>query len=112
MFQDEITVFHLNEKTNEYEKQYFDNLYFEHTKGISIEKLGEKASNSGTIIIPTEKKIDIYEKDFVVEGKIEEELDKEKRLSYLKLNYTVYEVIAVDDLRKGDIIPHYEIGVK
>ena len=112
MFQDEITVFHLNEETNEYEKQYFDNLYFEHTKGISIEKSGEKASNSGTIIIPTEKEIKIYEQDIIVEGKIDEILDKDKRLNYLKSKYTTYEVIAVDDLRKGDNIPHYEIGVK
>lgn len=111
MFQDEITVFHLNKETSEYERQYFENLYFDHTKGISIEKLGEKASNSGTIIIPTEKEIKIYEKDIVIEGKINEILDKERRLSYLKSKYTTYEVISVDDLRKGDL-SHYEIGVK
>lgn len=111
MFQDKITVIHLNEETSEYEIQYFEDLYFEHTKGISIEKLGEKASNSGTIIIPTEKGIKIYEKDIVIEGKINEILDKERRLSYLKSKYTTYEVIAVDDLRKGEI-PHFEIEVK
>ncbi len=110
MFQDKITVIHLNEES-EYEIQYFEDLYFEHTKGISIEKLGEKASNSGTIIIPTEKEIKIYEKDIVIEGKINEILDKERRLSYLKSKYTTYEVISVDDLRKGDL-PHYEIEVK
>ncbi len=111
MFQDKITVFHLNKETNEYERQYFENLYFDHTKGISIEKLGEKASNSGTIIIPSEEEIKIYEKDTVVEGKINEILDKERRLSYLKSKYTTYEVISVDDLRKGDL-SHYEIEVK
>ncbi len=111
MFDDKITVFHLNEETNEYERQYFENLYFDHTKGISIEKLGEKASNSGTIIIPSEEEIKIYEKDTIVEGKIDEILDKDKRLSYLKSKYTTYEVISVDDLRKGEL-SHYEIGVK
>ena len=111
MFQNEITVIHLNEETNEYELQYFENLYFEHSKGVSIEKLGEKASNSGTIIIPTEKEIRICEKDIVIEGKINEILDKEIRLSYFKSKYTTYEVIAVDDLRKGEI-PHFEIEVK
>ena len=111
MFEDKITVFHYNDETSEYERQYFEDLYFDHTKGISIEKLGEKASNSGTIIIPTEEEIKIYEKDIVVEGKIDEILDKDKRLSYLKSKYTTYEVISVDDLRKGDL-SHYEIGVK
>lgn len=111
MFEDKITVFHYNDETSEYERQYFEDLYFDHTKGISIEKLGEKASNSGTIIIPTENEIKICKKDIVIEGKIEEVLDKEIRLSYLKSKYTTYEVISVDDLRKGDL-SHYEIGVK
>ena len=111
MFQDSITVFHLNDETDEYEKQYFEDLYFDHTKGVSIERLGEQSNNSGTIIIPTEKEIAIYEKDIVIEGKIEDDLDQDKRLSYLKSKYTVYEVVAVDDLRKGDL-PHYEIEVK
>lgn len=111
MFQDSITVFHLNDDTNEYEKRFFENLYFEHTKGVSIEKLGEKSNNSGTIIIPTEDNVEIYEKDIVIEGKIEDKLDQDKRLAYLKSKYTIYEVIAVDDLRKGDL-PHFEIEVK
>lgn len=110
MYEDEITVFHLNEDSN-YTKKYFKDLYFEHSKGVSIEKLGEKSSNSGTIIIPTEKNIEIYEKDIVIEGNITEKLDENKRLSYLKSKYITFEVIAVDDLRKGGL-PHYEITVK
>lgn len=110
MFQDSITVIHLKEN-KEYEKHPFYNVHFEHTKGVSIEKLGEKSSNSGTIIIPTIENIEIHEGDIVIEGIIEEDLDEEKRLRYLKSKYTTYEVIAVDDLRKGDL-PHYEIEVK
>lgn len=110
MYNDDITVFHL-EEDGTYVTKHFKDLYFEHSKGVSFEKLGENSNNSGVIIIPGEKKIEIYEKDVVIEGNITEKLDKNKRLSYLKSKYTTYEVIAVDDLRK-DGLPHYEITVK
>lgn len=109
MFPDKITVFHLNGSV--YEKRIFENLRFEHSKGIAIEKLGDKSNNSGTIIFPTTEKIDIFEKDIVIEGVVDEELNEEKRLSYLKSKYHVYEVVAVDDLRVGNL-SHYEIEVK
>ena len=111
MFPDSITVFHLNEK-NMYERHTYTDLYFEHKKGVSIEKLGEKSNNSGKIIIPTTDEINIVETDIVIEGIIKEDLAEDQRLSYLKSKYTTYEVVAVDDLRKGDSLPHYEIEVK
>lgn len=111
MFNDEITVFHLNDDNITYTKQYFDNLYFEHSKKINVIDKGIENASTGLIIIPTEKEINIFEMDVVVEGKINKELNGEYRLSDLKKDYHTYIAVSVDDMRKGGL-PHYEVGVK
>lgn len=111
MFNDEITVFHLDDNNITYTKQYFDNLYFEHSKKINVVDKGIENASTGLIIIPSEKEINIFEKDVVVEGKIVEELNEKYRLCDLKEKYHTYIVISIDDMKKGGL-PHYEVGVK
>ena len=111
MFNDSITVFHLN-KDNTYSKYTYTDLYFEHNKGIAIADKGVENASSGTIIIPTTKEISIREKDSIVDGIIEDELDEKNRLSSLQQKYTVYTVLSVDDLRKKSSLAHWEVVVK
>lgn len=111
MFYDSITVFHLN-KDNSYTKYQYTDLYFEHNKGISITDKGVENASSGLIIIPTIDKIEIHEKDSIVEGLIDEQLDDKNRIASLQQKYQVYTVLSVDDLRKDSSLAHWEVTVK
>ena len=111
MLNDSITVFHLN-KDNSFTKHTYTDLYFEHNKGISIADKGVENASSGLIIIPTTKDVNIYEKDYVIEGIIEGTLDEKNRLESLQKKHQVYLVISVDDLRKESSLAHWEVVVK
>lgn len=111
MFNDSITVFHLNHD-NTYSKHQYTDLYFEHNKGIAIADKGVEDANSGLIIIPSTENIKIHEKDSIVEGLIDDELDIENRLPSLQAKYQVYTVLSVDDLRKDSNLAHWEVVVK
>lgn len=67
---------------------------------------GFERGSTGTIIIPTTEEIGLSEHDYVVEGIIEDEFD----LVALKQKYQVFEIISIDDNRKGGL-QHYKIGV-
>lgn len=111
MFNDSITVFHLN-KDSTYSKYLYTDLYFEHNKGISIADKGVENSSSGLIIIPTTKDINIHEKDIIIEGLINEVLDEKNRIVSLQQKYKTYTVMSVDDLRKKSSLAHWEVVVK
>lgn len=111
MFNDSITVFHLNQDGSFSKHQYKD-LYFEHNKGISIADKGVENASSGLIIIPTTDNIEIYEKDYIVKDTIEDILDKTNRLDSLQRKYQVYIVMSVDDLRKDSGLAHWEVVLK
>lgn len=109
MFEDDITVYHLNEDGT-YTRMVFEHVYFEHSKKINVVDKGVQNASTGLIVIPTKEVIGIHEKDVVVEGIVKEELDETHRLSYLQKKYETYAVISRDDMRKGGL-PHWEIGV-
>lgn len=111
MFNDSITVFHLN-KDDTYSKYPYNNLYFEHNKGISIADKGVENASSGLIIIPTTEDINIHEKDYIIEGIIDDKLDKNNRITALQKKYQVYLVVSVDDLRKDSSLAHWEVVLK
>ena len=107
MYNDKITTFRLL-KDNTYKKIYLDNLYFENNKGVNISQNGVNNVSTGFIIIPTTSEIDIKEKDYVVDGYIEDVLDENNRLKHLQQKYQVYTVLSIDDCRKGGL-PHWEV---
>lgn len=110
MFNDSITVFHLN-ADNSFSKRPYTDLYFEHNKGINIINKGAENISSGLIIIPTIQEIEIYENDYIVEGLIDDILDENNRIASLQQKYQVYVVMSVDDLRKGSLA-HWEVVVR
>lgn len=107
MFNDKITIFRLL-KDNTYLKFQLENLYFEHNKGVNISKNGINNISTGFIMIPTKDKINLKEKDYVVEGLIDDVLDMNTRIKSLQEKYQVYTVLVVDDCRKGSL-PHWEV---
>lgn len=111
MFNDAITVFHLN-KDGTYKKTQYQNLYFEHNEGINVADKGVENASSGLIIIPTTDDIEIYKKDSIVKGLIDDELDANNRLASLQARYQVYTVMSVDDLRKNSNLAHWEVAIK
>lgn len=111
MFNDSITVFHLN-KDSTFTNHIYTDLYFEHNKGIAIADKGAENASSGLIIIPSTKQVEIYEKDYIIEGIVEDILDKENRIESLQKKYQVYLVMSVDDLRKDSSLAHWEVVVK
>lgn len=111
MFNDSITVFHLN-KDSTFTNHIYTDLYFEHNKGIAIADKGAENASSGLIIIPSTEKIEVYEKDYIIEGIIEDTLDEKNRLESLQKKHQVYLVMSVDDLRKDSSLAHWEVVVK
>lgn len=111
MFNDTITVFHLNDD-NTYSKNTYEDVYFEHSKGIAMSDRGVENASSGLIIIPSTKEVIINEKDSIIEGTIEDVLDENHRISSLQKKYTVYTVLSVNDLRKDSHLAHWEVIVK
>lgn len=109
MFDDDITVFHLNDDST-FSKCQFEDVYFEHNKRIKQVDKGVENASTGLIVIPLDSEIDIHEKDIVVDGLIEENLTDNFRISELKKKYEIYTVVSVDNCRKGGL-PHWEVGV-
>lgn len=67
---------------------------------------GLEKGASGSITIPTFNKLNILPEDYIVEGIIEDEFD----LRNLLKKHQVFQVVSVDDNRKGNL-QHYKIGV-
>lgn len=67
---------------------------------------GLEKGSTGSITIPTTEQLDINDKDYVVEGIVNDEFD----LKSLLKKYQVFKVVSVDDNRKGKL-QHYKIGV-
>ena len=67
---------------------------------------GLEKGSTGSITIPTTKKLDISTDDYVVEEIIDDEFD----LNSLMEKYQVFKIVSVDDNRKGNL-QHYKIGV-
>lgn len=109
---DTITVFHWLNST-EVIRKVFKNVYFEQSKGISIAAHGVDNASSGLIIIPeaNPQEMIISEKDIIVSGEIKQEITEDYRPDKLQKEYKTYTVVAVDDLRKGNL-PHWEITLK
>ena len=67
---------------------------------------GLEKGSTGSITIPTTEQLNINDKDYVVEGIVNDEFD----LKSLLKKYQVFKVVSVDDNRKGKL-QHYKIGV-
>ena len=100
-----ITVYH-TEDDKIFTRMTFDKVYFRHNKKTNLVDKGLQEGSTGSITIPTTKKLDISTNDYIVEGIVEDEFD----LSKLQEKYQVFKVVSVDDNRKGGL-PHYKIGV-
>ena len=101
----QITVYH-TEDDEHYTKMFFDKVYFRHNKKTNLVDKGLEKGSTGSITIPTTKKLDISTNDYVVEGIVEDKFN----LSALQDKYQVFKVVSVDDNRKGNL-QHYKIGV-
>lgn len=75
-------------------------------KRLTLQINGLEKGASGSITIPTIEELNISCDDYVIEGIIEDEFD----LRELSKKYQVFQVISVDDNRKGNL-QHYKIGV-
>ncbi len=100
-----ITVYHTEDDEN-FEIVYFNEVYFRHNKKTNLVDKGLEKGSTGSITIPTTKKLNITTDDYIVEGIVKDKFD----LSLLQQKYQVFKVISVDDNRKGGL-PHYKIGV-
>lgn len=100
-----ITVYH-TDNDEIFTRMTFDKVYFRHNKKTNLVDKGLQTGSTGSITIPTTKKLNISTDDYVVEGILEDEFD----LSSLQEKYEVFKVVSVDDNRKGGL-PHYKIGV-
>lgn len=100
-----ITVYH-TEDDEIFTRLTFDKVYFRHNKKTNLVDKGLQEGSTGSITIPTTKKLDISTNDFIVEGIVKDEFN----LSVLQEKYQVFKVESVDDNRKGEL-PHYKIGV-
>lgn len=67
---------------------------------------GLEKGATGSITIPTTDKLNIKCDDYIIEGIIEDDFDLRK----LSKKYQVFQVVSVDDNRKGNL-QHYKIGV-
>ena len=101
----QITVYHTTDDEN-FARLPFDKVYFRHNKKTNLVDKGLEKGSTGSITIPTTKKLDISTNDYVVEGIVEDKFN----LSALQEKYQVFKVVSVDDNRKGNL-QHYKIGV-
>jgi hypothetical protein len=67
---------------------------------------GLEKGSTGTIIIPTTAPLNITDKDYVVEGIVNDEYN----LKTLIKKYQLFKIVSVDDNRKGNN-QHYKLGV-
>ena len=101
----QITVYHTTDD-EKFTRLPFDKVYFRHNKKTNLVDKGLEKGSTGSITIPTTKKLDISTNDYIVESIVEDEFD----LSVLQEKYQVFKVVSVDDNRKGSL-QHYKIGV-
>ena len=101
----QITIYHFNYDES-VTKSLFDEVYFRYNKKSGLIDKGLEKGSTGSITIPTTKKLDIHIDDYVVEGIIEDEFD----LRELLKKYQIFKVVSVDDNRKGGL-QHYKIEV-
>lgn len=101
----EITIYHFGNDEN-VTRINFDKVYLRHNKKTNLIDKGLEKGSTGSITIPTIKKLDISTDDYIVEGMIEDEFN----LNELMEKYQVFKVVSVDDNRKGKL-QHYKIGV-
>lgn len=101
----QITVYHF-EDDEKVSIIHFKQVYFRHNKKINQIDKGVQMASTGTIYIPTTENIEIKENDIIIEGIIQDEYN----LSELQNKYQVFNVVSVDDNRKGNL-QHFKIGV-
>ena len=101
----QITVYHTTDDEI-FTRKTFDKVYFRHNKKTNLVDKGLEKGSTGSITIPSTKKLDISTNDYIVESIVEDEID----LSVLQEKYQVFKVVSVDDNRKGSL-QHYKIGV-
>lgn len=104
-FKDKITVYHVN-NDDTITRSQFDKVYFRHNKKTNLVDKGLEKGSTGSITIPTTDTLNITTGDYVIEGLI----DDEYNLRELQKKYQVFNVVSVDDNRKGGL-QHYKIGV-
>lgn len=105
----EITIYHFIDEEVEIQHYNGDKLpkvYFRHNKKSNVVDKGIANASTGSITIPTTKKLEISDNDYVIEGIINDEFD----LRALQKKHQVFRVCSVDDNRKGNL-QHYKIGV-
>lgn len=100
-----ITVYHIN-NDNTVSRIQFKQVYFRHNKKTNLVDKGLEKGSTGSITIPTTEIVNISTGDYVVEGLINDEYD----LRQLQKKYQVFNIVSVDDNRKGGL-QHYKIGV-
>jgi len=102
-------------------KVWIDNYGYEKCKESVLESLKKLKTDyidlvllqkKGDLLQDVPKDVNIYEKDYVIEGIIEGTLDEKNRLESLQKKHQVYLVISVDDLRKDSSLAHWEVVVK
>lgn len=104
-FKDKITVYHINDNDT-VTRMHFKKVYFRHNKKTNLVDKGLEKGSTGSITIPTIKNLNITTGDYIIKGLIEDEYD----LRILLKKYQVFNVVSVDDNRKGNL-QHYKIGV-
>lgn len=106
----QITVYHTRDDENftiqHYDGENLPKVYFRHNKKTNLIDKGLEQGSTGSITIPTTKKLDISTNDYVIEDIVKDEFD----LSKLQEKYQVFKVVSIDDNRKGGL-QHYKIGV-
>ena len=101
----QITIYH-TEDGEIFTRTPFEQVYFRHNKKSNLIDKGFEKGSTGSITIPTTKKLNISTEDYVVEGMVNDEFD----LLKLQSKYQLFKVVSVDDNRKGGL-QHYKIGV-
>lgn len=101
----QITVYHFNDDET-VARLPFNEVYFRHNKKTNLIDKGLEKGSTGSITIPTTEKLDISTGDYVVEGIVTDEFDDRE----LRKKYQLFNVVSVDDNRKGGL-QHYKIGV-
>ena len=98
-----ITVYHISESVTTI---HYNQVYFRHNKKSNLIDKGLEKGSTGSITIPTTQDVEIKVGDYIVEGNISDSFD----LKELMKKYQVFQVVSVDDNRKGGL-QHYKIGV-
>lgn len=99
-----VTIYHENNDT--FTRMQFKEVYFRHNKKTNVIDKGLEKGSTGTIVIPTTKKLNISDNDYVVDGLVNDDFDFKKLIS----KYQLFRIVSVDDNRKGSL-QHYKLGV-